>query len=341
MQSQARITHVGESNYNQIIQELRNYESFYEAFKNANVVSSRAYGDMLEIAIAMAALDLKQIENSAIEDIVKYVKDAVKGGETVTRGGSDIKISFSDEIKNTYGISETLKRSQQIKIDDDLSLTYEPTINTGIDKNAKQGKIDVLINLPEAGDFRISAKNWQDTHSDEYSNYDLGNTSILAALSRSLQKDSIINDYSITLQHPLERRTPGDNALAAAHNLAKLALITDIVMGMSQKQNYANTLVILERAQKDVFVFDIVDEINKIIKNIDMTKFVPNDQREAFYIDGYNAERYNVDAIKIRKNVFDQNDRTGTRTRVYRDFMKLYLNKQRIAVKVQELKRSI
>jgi hypothetical protein len=50
----------------------------------------------------------------------------------------------------------------------------------------------------------------------------------------------------------------------AAHRLAKYSILIDILMGYSQTENYADTIVINVRSEQRVIVGSIVDIIDQI-----------------------------------------------------------------------------
>jgi hypothetical protein len=104
-------------------------------------------------------------------------------------------------------------------------------------------KIADMPNLPK---FRVSAKNWGTLK-------DLGSTSLAYALIRSLNVEK-------TLEYAYALTDRGKSApLKTAHELAKLAIVADIMMGYSQTTQYADTLVINHRAAKRVIVEPMKD----------------------------------------------------------------------------------
>ena len=67
-------------------------------------------------------------------------------------------------------------------------------------------------------------------------NRDLGGTSILGAILRTSGEASA-KSYSLSMLN-------NGNLLTAAHKMARLAILMDVVTGFSQKTGYADTLII-------------------------------------------------------------------------------------------------
>jgi hypothetical protein len=124
----------------------------------------------------------------------------------------------------------------------------------------RQGKMDVDFKLnTDVGTevpFRISAKNWQTLDRN------FGETNVIYALLRSAGNESTV-EYCYAMQD--ENETNVD----AAHKLAKFSLLVDILMGYSQKEKFADTLVINIRSEKRVIVASIIDIIDEINRSID------------------------------------------------------------------------
>jgi hypothetical protein len=95
--------------------------------------------------------------------------------------------------------------------------------------------------------FRISAKNWLTLDRD------FGETNVIYALLRSAKNNGAVN-YMFAMQDE-----HNDNNVQFAHMLAKYSLVTDILMGLSQSEKFADTIVINIRSERRVIVGSIVD----------------------------------------------------------------------------------
>ena len=126
----------------------------------------------------------------------------------------------------------------------------------------RQGKMDVefMFNTEakQTIPFRISAKNWQTLDRD------FGETNVIYALLRSAGNESAV-EYAFAMQDK------DATNLSAAHRLAKYSLLVDILMGYSQQNNYADTIVINVRNEQRVIVASIIDIVDQI--NADLNSF--------------------------------------------------------------------
>jgi hypothetical protein len=84
--------------------------------------------------------------------------------------------------------------------------------------------MDILLKLPDIANqpFRISAKNWNSAN-------DFGETNLWYALSRTVSKKTALEHY----MYSLAAYEANDNQLKAAHNLAKMSVFLDTIMGYS------------------------------------------------------------------------------------------------------------
>lgn len=101
--------------------------------------------------------------------------------------------------------------------------------------------------------FKISAKNWRTIDSSR----DFGSTSMLAALLRTTQEIDTVFSYAIQANYK-------EPILSRARNFGKVCAVVDIVMGYSQDNAYADTIVINDRAKRQIKVYSIDRILNKI-----------------------------------------------------------------------------
>lgn len=346
----------GEKSIADLKDSLNYYIEFYEAIKELFVVTPATLGNYFEYALALCNLDLTQVDEKTLTNkMAKKVKeDFIKGGTLVKRQGTkfskenaiaidfaitdmDIKSTISDDYKK-----ETITVLAPALDDNSADISYAnvdldfiENIDTGSDGSGdKQSKVDVTVTLPTGNlkeqPFRISAKNWSQVL-DKERIHDLGTTSVLAGVDRSLAttdggKREALWTYIYVLQHPdKNRREPGEKALMISHKLAKEAIVADIAMGLSQGDangfGYADTLVVLDRSRKHVFVADIVQEILKFM----------DDTLNDFEIEGYDDKTLEIEARTLRAATRAQIS-YSMRDKVYRGLMTNMLHKHKVRV---------
>jgi hypothetical protein len=162
--------------------------------------------------------------------------DLMKGSKRVNRGTvRSGNISYTASFDNPI----SAKRKKQLASsgftisDDNFSATYEYNPTEG-----KMGKMDVLLKVPTGNiknpieTLRVSAKNWTTSRS-------IGSTSIDAALNRAVG-NTLTELYKMAmLDSSLDTRRAKDKPKVTwlcatnGHQLAKVALATDIVMGLN------------------------------------------------------------------------------------------------------------
>lgn len=165
-----------------------------------------------------------------------------------------------------------------------FSFKYNSSLSPNSDV---QGKMDVnfILGGQERLPFRISAKNWRSLN-----NRDFGSTQLAYAIIRSLDFDSLI-DYLYLMQDEYIQ-------LQQAHNFAKLCVLLDTVMGFSQKNLYADTLVINERGVK-YHVYSIKEIIQNALD-------------KDFKVNGYNNGYVHQNITNIRKAIIAKRGRSAS-----------------------------
>ena len=149
--------------------------------------------------------------------------------------------------------------------------------------------MDVEIFFNDNNTAKLSLKNWANIISSNESS-GLGETNILGALIRSAGLNSSQN-YSLALL------SNSSSILNSAHNFAKLSIAADILMGISQKDNWASDLVINDRSEKCIYVYNIPSLLNDIEKNLNIT--------------GYNGSYLGSISHNILKNIKVRENRTN------------------------------
>lgn len=246
------------------INEAQNgLRALYNTFNNAGlIILPIDYGDFLEYGLGLLSKEMSDITDNFEDEVIEYMQNnIVLGGQNVSRGGGlvdvdmSIKSDFKKQVKKTENNSTKIFWQYQ-----NITLSYDPSnitvLNTGV---KKQGKVDVMLTLPDAlgGEkFRISAKNWKTI--DDLRN--LGSTSLMDAIHRNVG-DSGLDYYMLSMQNPQEVY------MQAADELAKICAFADIAMGLSQKEGYADTLVINDRTAKHLYVRNIPQMILDAVNN--------------------------------------------------------------------------
>lgn len=199
---------------------------------------------------------------------------------------TDKQVFNQIDIGNLGSITSTIKynasAARQIKMD--VSINFRP-------KNSKSTKI-----------FRASLKNWgSNTRS-------LGETSILGAILRTSSNETT-NIYSLCLLGE-------NNTLIMAHRIARLSILMDIVTGFSQKEGYADTLIINTGAS-----IKVINPISLINESYSQN------------IKGYNGEEIQDVASKIFKNM--ESIQSPGRTKLYCGNIQAYLAAKKVEVLIK------
>jgi hypothetical protein len=134
-----------------------------------------------------------------------------------------------------------------------------------MDVNFKFPIKDEKGNTIKTINFRASLKNW-----DQLSGRDFGETSVGSALIRTIGAEGIINDIFIPILSKEEDiKQYRDNA----HQIAQISLLVDILMGYSQENNYADTIIINERSKKTIKVISIQDVLDNLKEKLNLKDY--------------------------------------------------------------------
>lgn len=201
---------------------LRTYNNILQNFNTL----SQASGEVLERYLKIFGKKRNEWEQNIAKDITAKSFSRLTGQDTKSRGGgivnlTQINIQNFDANEN-YNLVDHISSNNFI-----MDVEY----NTGAEK---QIKMDVELffsggNYGQGSHFRISAKNW--ARIGAYGS--LGETNLLSALSRSIQKQE---EFSLGMLSSYQE--------SAAFALGKLSIMADIATGLSQRAGYANTLVV-------------------------------------------------------------------------------------------------
>ena len=225
------------------------------ALDSSIILTNEEYGQVLEIALSLLRIDMNKAIEIETDTLVDEVLSHWKGEQQIQRTSDIIDLNFNiDENGNIKDKDNNIL----IQIKDKTFNIGNATIEHQTHFNANSAtssKTDVYYEL---SDQRISAKNWNNVGEDGRSFFQrgLGETSIFAAIQRST---NIINDYIWMMQN-----TSKAPSTIIGHEVAKLSLLVDIAMGnFADSTNNANILIINQRTQKRIHVFDMAYEIHK------------------------------------------------------------------------------
>lgn len=223
---------------------IDNIDGLYEklTYHSSLPISENALGGLFERALQAAAQYVNKNSKQTIEKLVGEAFGKETLGENIVNRG---------KLKDINIIG---KNQSELKIQTVFS--------------DKQGKMDIQLDLPDISSFNISAKNW-----NVFKNKDFGNVFLFDALIRSSQ------DYGQTMGYGLQM-VGGMPWKLALHQWARLCILLDSLAGYSQKNNYADTIVINDRGSKRIRVYSISNIINNYYK-----------KGSNQYIIGYNDDR--------------------------------------------------
>ena len=302
---------------NQAVKLIKQMMAIDAAINHGRNKTPQEFGKAFENALARANADIKDNGIDYVTD--KMLDDFVTGSKSVPRGiASSGAVSYSVTYDSPMSSSKKkkMKKNGFTISDDDFSASYEynPT-------EEKMGKMDVILKVPTGNikdpieTLRVSAKNWTNSRS-------IGSTSIDAALNRAvgntlteLYKMSMLNS-ALDVRRGANMSKVVWTCAESGHQLAKVALATDIVMGLNQGRSknggLANVLIIND--QNHIYVKDISQMVTDM-KKID--QFLKYDS---------NKNSIESNARNIYKSLGSFN-----RTESYLGLMTSTLNKMKVA----------
>ena len=239
--------------------------------------------------------------NSLSEDLAQQGITGKRWGDSIQQRGENFIY-----VAN-FKTDKTRKKPTDTQIFNQIDIGNLGNISSTIKYNAsaaRQIKMDVSINFRPKGatttkTFRASLKNWGGNKRS------LGETSILGAILRTSGTETT-NIYSLCLLGE-------NNTLTMAHRIARLSILMDIVTGFSQKEGYADTLII--NTGSSIKVINPISLINE--------SYSQN-------IKGYNGEEIQGVAGKIFENM--ESIQSPGRTKLYCGNIQAYLAAKKVEV---------
>lgn len=205
-------------------------------------------GDIFEKALQAVSeqAKLELIENVTEEELDKIIKDtfkaSTKGSQTGNRG-SYIK---STGAKLVEANNKKIKRNKNNKVEVKGENNSSFSLNTIF--SDKQVKADVMFQMPSITrqTFRVSAKSW----SGMDSKHGFGETGLAAAIIRTSSNVDKALSYGFSFYNP-------DKQPDAVLGFGKMCVLLDVLAGVSQKEGYADTIMINDKSESQIVVFSI------------------------------------------------------------------------------------
>jgi hypothetical protein len=274
-----------ENSSQDIIKKVANIDNLYSQityFQNFPI-SNDLLGKTFEYALDFL---VKLVTEGVTDEIMnEFGKTATFGQQTANRG----------EIINAEGITITTSKTKEGKTKTFLELGNGDSFEVTSAFSDKQGKIDVNIKFPEINNnqpSRVSAKNWS-----KFSGRDFGTVNLESAMLRTVGVNPTLS-YGLSVGYFSSKAT---GVLNAVHNYAKAVVSLDSLMGYSQLSNYADTIIINDRAARKIHVYSISSLLSKIEYDLD--------RNNSQWLHGYDAEEIANDitgSLNFRGNLCEQ-----------------------------------
>ena len=188
----------------------------------------------------------------------------------------------------------------------------------------KNGKMDVLYTLPDSKikSFRVSAKNWSRTSSSQDNPRGFETQSLAYSIERTINR---LNFYGYIFQIASDVDNNDTSNIEVWHQLGKMSVISDALIGTTQSKGYADTLIINDRSKSLIIIIPMQSVIN------DIYNIISHDDN----FEGYNAQSINKSLQGIFK-YHDQNKMTGTAAIISG---RQYLNDLAVKLKYNAIKK--
>ena len=298
-------------------------QKFAAASKVGGIFKPQDYGQVLEWILQAFSNNGNSLAEQAAEHLVDGLVEQMTntaGSSKTTSKGDFLKVTSKDiKVDGTFvstGMDD--KGQAEYSVSDGVNSFSFSAVQGFNPDSERQGKMDVNFTFNDSAGksipFRISAKNWQTLDRD------FGETNIAYALLRSAGNESTV-EYAFAMQDKYNT-----NIVNAAHRLAKYSILIDILMGYSQTENYADTIVINVRSEQRVIVGSIVDIIDQINKDLDNLA-----------IAGYEDDTIHANMMIIRGAI----DKTTGRSKEYTALSLKYLQATRVRLTYSAIQNAI
>ena len=265
-----------------LFETINNLDKAYKEISASHSLPAKTIGDILEIVLGYYSLqNIKSQTEGFIDDLTSVVTGDKKTSSKTESRTQVENLQASESTKKT--IYNFGRKERQFTIE--VNPSY-------VDNKGRSQKMDVRLYLSNSSiedtPLRVSAKNWASLDGD------FGSTSMAYAITRSynkafgLKSTSLIDSKSLLSQtfYGLSGKTQYN--LQDIHNLVKYSIAADILMGYSQSEGYADTIIINDRSASHLYVVSIRKLMQNIYKGI-----------EKFSVYNYKDENLQADISEI------------------------------------------
>ena len=308
-----------------IFQKVEIIDNLYQSLsQSGGIFRPQDYGQILEWVLQAFDASKEPLIDEISEDLIEkeFIEKMTKTAGSLTTGQSTLNFSTPTIQFDDKFVKKKTKKGEKTKVEvkgNKGSFKFEHTSGFKPDSD-RQGKMDVEFTFNNNGKyipFRISAKNWK-----YLSGHDFGHTTLVYALLRTLG-ESITEDYIYIMQDE-------NNAdiVKQGHDLAKYSILADILIGYSQKNNYADTILINDRQGKQVIVISLIDLMEKIYQKIRKQE-----------IKGYQDNQIHKNMIIMRQAV--ENQRKKGRSKAYKNLAFKYMQSIQVSIHFENISQYI
>ena len=218
--------------------------------------NSNAYGKAFELGVKEMVETVKARGEKEIEEVIYTAPTQVPRAWGKTNNFLQVNINFNN-LENILGTKMPEHVSKKI-----AGEGYE-VITSPMGKSS--AKADLIVKLKgNELPYQFSLKNWNNIFNEKEN---FGSTYLLNAIVRSSNSEESLRAYSLGLLA---------NYDAKVHEFAHLCIAADILMGIAQKDHYANYLVINDRNQKYIYVYHIGTLISNMATALEIIGYEKN-----------------------------------------------------------------
>lgn len=233
------------------IETLHHISNIIKGMPDAN-----AYGKAFELGANEALDNVKRRGEKDIEEVIYTAKKQVSRDWGKSNNFFQVNINFND-LENILSTKMPEHVSKKISGEG-----YE-VITSPMGQSS--AKADLIVKLKgNENPYQFSLKNWNNIFNEERN---FGSTYLLNAIVRSSNSEESLRAYSLGLL---------TNYDAKVHEFAHLCIAADILMGIAQKNHYANYLVINDRKQKYIYVYHIGALISNMATALEIIGYEKN-----------------------------------------------------------------
>lgn len=241
------LTYKDDKDFRTLYANLALLHKYVEVLKETP--TAKRLGDAFEnILLKAFQQEIEKGTNSIIQDFAKQLQSVAKYGNikvsrTAATGSQLLSVSLDYETLGDMGEDVSKFMKELSDGSKSYQITYKPQ-----DKN--YSKMDVQLNFGEGTlPANLSLKNWAN----------LISSNELYGIAESALMDILVREVGLepTNMYMYALLSSDSGSLNIAHNLAKISIAADLVMGLAQENNWANKLVINDRSRSKVYVLNV------------------------------------------------------------------------------------